>query len=119
MPSGGIFSTVTGAGGTWPLVFLIVVSALGYSVATIGMKVATTGVSMIALGLILAGFMAATLAEIVLLRNADLGVIYIMIIGVETLVVLSFAAFIGEGLSLRGMLGASFVLGGIALVSSH
>ncbi|MCC5968509.1 MAG: 5-aminolevulinate synthase [Pararhodobacter sp.] len=119
MPAGGLFPDIPGASWSLPLIALIVVSAIGYSVATIGMKFATTGLSAIALALILSGFMAATVAEIILLRNADLGVVYITIIGVETLLVLSFAAFIGEGLNLRGMLGAGFVLGGIALVSAH
>jgi small multidrug resistance pump len=70
-------------------VVLVVVSALGYAIATIGMKLASTNVTAVAVGVIAAGFVAATLAEIVLLRKADLGIIYIAIIGVETLMLLA------------------------------
>lgn len=98
-------------------VLLVVVSALGYTVATIGMKLASTGITAVAVGIIVLGFVAATLAEVSLLRGADLGVIYITIIGVETLLVLGFAALIGEGLDLRRVAGAGFVIVGIALVS--
>ena len=96
---------------------LVVVSALGYAIATIGMKLASTNVTGVAVAVIVAGFVAATLAEIVLLRKADLGVIYITIIGAETLMVLAFAALIGEGPDLRTLGGAGLVLAGIALIS--
>jgi small multidrug resistance pump len=96
---------------------LVVVSALGYAIATIGMKLASTSITVVALAVIVAGFVAAALAEIVLLRKADLGVIYITIIGVETLMVLAFAALIGEGPDLRTLGGAGLVLAGIALIS--
>jgi small multidrug resistance pump len=96
---------------------LVVVSALGYAIATIGMKLASTSITVVALAVIVAGFVAAALAEIALLRKADLGVIYITIIGVETLMVLAFAALIGEGPDLRTLGGAGLVLAGIALIS--
>lgn len=96
---------------------LVVVSALGYAIATIGMKLASTSMAAVAMGVIVLGFVVATLAEISLLRNADLGVIYITIVGVETLMVLGFATLIGEGLDLRRVTGAGFVVAGIALVS--
>lgn len=96
---------------------LVVISAFGYAIATIGMKLASTSVTAVALGVIVTGFVAAALAEIVLLRKADLGVIYITIIGVETLMVLAFAALIGEGPDLRTLGGAGLVIAGIALIS--
>lgn len=96
---------------------LILVSAVGYAVATLGMKLASASFSVMAVTVITVGFLAAALAEISLLRKADLGVVYIMIIGVETLLVLGIATAIGEGLDLRRLLGAAFVLIGLALVS--
>jgi drug/metabolite transporter (DMT)-like permease len=97
---------------------LVVVSAMGYAVATIGMKLASTGVTALAIGVILLGFMAATVAEVTLLRKADLGVIYITIVGVETLMVMAFATLIGEGPNLRTLGGAGLVIAGIALISN-
>ncbi len=97
---------------------LVLVSALGYAIATIGMKLASSSLTALAVGLVVLGFVAATLAEVSLLRKADLGVIYITIVGAETLLVLSFAALIGEGPDLRTLAGAGLVVAGIALVSA-
>jgi len=96
---------------------LVVVSALGYALAAIGMKLASTAVTAMALGVIVLGFAAAALAEVMLLRKADLGVIYVTIIGVETLMVRAFAALIGEGPDLRTLGGAGLAIAGIALIS--
>lgn len=102
---------------TLPLLGLILASALGYTLATVGMKQAALGAPLLAIPLLLTGFLAATVAEVVLMRRVDLAVVYVTIIGVETLLVLSYAALIGEGLNLRGMLGAGLVMTGLALVS--
>lgn len=96
---------------------LVAVAALGYAVATIGMKLASASLSLVAVTVVVTGLSAAVLAEISLLRKADLGIIYITVIGGETLLVLAFAAAIGEGLDVRRIAGAGMVLGGIALVS--
>ncbi len=96
--------------------FLVITAALAYAIATAGIKWASDAPSPIALLLIVAGFGLATIAEVIVLRQADLGVIYIAIITVETLMVLTLAAFIGEGLNPKQMLGAAFVLVGIFIV---
>ena len=95
---------------------LIVAAALAYSFATLGIKMASLTLSPPALAIIVFGFGLATMAEIHLLRRADLGVIYMMVIAVETIAVLTIAALIGEGLSLRQSLGAGLVVAGILLV---
>lgn len=95
---------------------LILAAALAYSFATLGIKMASWSLSPPAVAIIFAGFGLATVAEIHLLRRADLGVIYMTIIAVETIAVLSIAAVIGEGLNLRQSLGAGLVLAGILLV---
>ena len=61
---------------------LILVSAVGYAFATLGMKLASTSLTIMAVLVICIGFLAAALAEISLLRHADLGVIYITVVGV-------------------------------------
>lgn len=98
-------------------ILLITVSALGYAIATIGLKMGSTTLSFTALGLIALGFGAAALSEIEILRHVDLGIVYISIIGLETLIVLSYAWYIGEALSLRQIGGATMVLAGLAVVS--
>jgi len=96
---------------------LVIIAALGYAGATIGMKMGSASVTAMAIAVIIAGFVAAAVAEVVILRSADLGLVYIAIIGVETLVVLSYAWWIGEGLSLRQIGGAGMVLAGLAVVA--
>lgn len=95
----------------------VLVPAFGYAVASLGTKLASTAVTGVALRAIVLGFVAAALAEVALLRKADLGVIYITIIGVETLIVLAFAALIGEGPDLRTLGGAGLVIAGIAMIA--
>ena len=96
---------------------LVILAALGYSVATVGMKMGATAFTGAAVAVIVAGFIAAALSEVILLSRADLGIVYITIIGGETLLVLSYAWWIGEGLSLRQLGGAGMVLAGLAMVS--
>lgn len=95
----------------------VTVAALGYSVATIGMKLASGNWTLIAVGLLLLGFYAATHAEVTLMREVDLGVLYLMVIAVETIVVLSYAWLIGEGLGPRDAMGGLLVLSGLAVIS--
>ncbi|TVP73026.1 MAG: hypothetical protein EA339_04320 [Rhodobacteraceae bacterium] len=97
---------------------VIVIAALGYTVATIGMKFAALGSYPVAAALIVAGFVLATITEVFLLRRGDLSVVYVTIIGIETLMILAAAAYLGEIVDLRRMLGAGCVVVGIALCSS-
>ena len=96
---------------------LILTAAIGYVIATIGMKLASDSWSPVAITLICVGFFSAALAEIVLMRGIDLGVLYLIIIAVETLAVMAYAFNIGEGLNPRQALGGLFVLFGLAIVS--
>jgi len=99
-------------------VCLIFLAALGYGLATIGLKIGAASPGLSAIAMILIGFSAAALAEMEILKEFELGVVYIMMIGLETLMVLGYAFFIGEGLSLRQVGGASMVLFGLAVVSN-
>ncbi|MFN3208098.1 MAG: 5-aminolevulinate synthase [Roseovarius sp.] len=96
---------------------LAVIAALGYGLATVGMKIASGNWSLIASGLIALGFLAATQAEVVLMRGATLGTLYLLIIAIETLIVLTYAFSIGEGLSVRGLGGGALILFGMVQVS--
>ena len=96
---------------------LAVLAAIGYGVATIGMKLASDNWSTPAFTLISLGFVAAVLAEIVLMRGITLGVLYLVIIAFETIIVLGYAFAIGEGLSPKEALGGVMILLGLAVVS--
>ncbi|MBY6004748.1 5-aminolevulinate synthase [Salipiger bermudensis] len=100
-----------------PAPTLVLGTAAGYAIATIGMKLSAQGHLPAGLSLAIAGFLGAFLAEILLMRRAELSVVYLAIIAAETLLVLGYASWIGEGLSLRQTLGAAMVLAGLAVVS--
>ena len=99
-------------------IVIIILAAIGYTVATIGMKYAALNATMIAICLILLGFLLATLAEVFLLRRGDLSVVYVTIIGVETLMILAASYFFGEAIDIKRAAGAACVVAGIALCSA-
>ncbi|MEM6578690.1 MAG: 5-aminolevulinate synthase [Pseudomonadota bacterium] len=99
-----------------PIAFAVTAAA-GYGIATIGMKLASAEWTAAALALILLGFIAATQAEVVLMRSIPLGELYLIIIALETLIVLGYAYSIGEGLSSRDAAGGMLILMGLAIVS--
>uniref|UniRef100_UPI0025F4E1DD 5-aminolevulinate synthase n=1 Tax=Roseinatronobacter sp. TaxID=1945755 RepID=UPI0025F4E1DD len=84
----------------------------------VGMKFAALGSYPVGMVLILAGFILATVAEVFLLRRGDLTVVYVTIIGIETLMILGAAVMLGEIVDLRRMMGAGCVVVGIALCST-
>jgi len=95
----------------------VIFAALGCAVATIGMKLASGNWTLLAPALLVFGFFMATQSEMHLMRDIDLGVLYLLIIAVETLVVLAYAWAIGEGLSQRDAVGGVIVLTGLAVIS--
>lgn len=98
------------------LLLLALIAAVGYALATIGMKIASGHWTILACTLIFVGFFAVIQSEILLMRNMELGVLYLLIIAAETLLVLGYAFAIGEGLSLRESAGAVMIFAGIAVV---
>ncbi|MCR8546316.1 5-aminolevulinate synthase [Salipiger sp. P9] len=100
-----------------PSPLLILGTAIGYALATVGMKLVSQGHTNPGILLAGLGFLAAFVAKILLMRRADLSVVYIAIIAAETLLVMLYASWIGEGLSLRQTLGALMVLAGLAVVA--
>ena len=100
-----------------PSTFLILGTAFGYAVATAGIKLVSQGHPDVGIVLGTLGFLLAFLAEALLMRKADLSVVYIAILVAETVLVMLYATMIGEGLSLRQALGAGLVLTGLAVVT--
>lgn len=99
-------------------VCLIALCAVAYAGATFAMKsasIAPTGGIWLIIGMALG---LAVLAEIALLRQHSLGLTYITILGAETLIVLTVAFLIGEGLGPRELAGAGLVLAGTAVIWS-
>lgn len=96
---------------------LILVTAFGYVLATVGMKGAASGLLLPGIALAVVGFLLAFAAEVALMRQTHLSIIYILVLGVETVIILGFAFGIGEGFTLRQALGAIIVLGGLAIVA--
>jgi len=99
-------------------IMLILIAAIGYSTATIGMKMGSSALTALAILVILIGFAGAVFGEIALLRVADLGPVYIAIIGIESLIVMLYAWYIGEAMSLRQISGATLVIFGLMLVNT-
>lgn len=97
---------------------LVLATALGYALATVGMKCAADGLLPLGLTLAILGGIAAISFEIALLRRSDLSLVYIGIVVAETLLVLGYAAMIGEGLSPRQVGGALLVLAGLAAIGA-
>lgn len=97
---------------------LILIAAVGYSTATIGMKMGSSALTGAAMLVMIVGLAAAIFGEMAVLRNANLGPTYIAIIGVESLIVLTYAWYIGEAMTLRQISGASLVMFGLILVNN-
>lgn len=97
---------------------LIVITAFGYTIATVGMKLVSQDVLTAGTMLLIVGFIVAVLAEIALLRKTDLSVVYITIVASETLLVLLYAAMTGEGFGLKQATGALLVIVGLLAVTT-
>ncbi len=97
---------------------LILVAAIGYAVATVGIKLVSEDVVFAGIILLALGFVGAIVAEVALLRKTDLSVVYITIVATETLLVLVYAAMIGEGFDLKQFAGAAMVMVGLVVVTT-
>lgn len=97
--------------------FLALAAALGYALATLTMKMISGAPSYTLVACLAAVLIGTAIAEIILLRQVNLGLAYLAIIATETLIVLCYAFLIGEGLTGKEFIGGVFVLTGVALVS--
>ncbi len=96
---------------------LVLLTAAGYVIATVGMKGCASGWLLTGIVLAVLGFGIAFLAEVVLMRQTELSVLYVAILGVETILILGIAFSIGEGFDLRQAFGAGLVIVGLVVVS--
>lgn len=97
--------------------FLVITAGVGYAVATILMKLASQDTTTIVVGAIALMLAAVVTAEILLLRQVDLGLAYIAIMATETLLVLCATYFVGQPLSGRELAGGALVVAGVIVVS--
>ena len=101
---------------TRPLV-LVVLCAIGYTIATFAMKSASSTPLPGTLALIALALALAVVAEVALLRQKPLGVAYLTILAGETAAVLLLSLRLGETLSPGQIAGGVLVMGGLALLS--
>jgi len=105
---------------TWlPLLVLMMVTAAGYAFATVGMQMSSAAQPSWGIPLIVLGLAGAALAEIALLRNASLPLVYLGIVVAETTMIMTYAAWSQNGLSLQQIGGAALVIVGFAMVCNH
>lgn len=97
---------------------LILLCGAGYALATVWMKTAAASPAWPVLVAIAVCLSASVVAEVLLLRQHSIGVIYLAIIVTESLLVLFAAFLIGDGLSLRQVFGAVVILIGAGIVSA-
>ena len=99
---------------------MLLLSALGYAGATVVMARLGAGHPPGLFAVVAAALLLAVFAEIAALRHMPIVVVYLAILGLETLIVLVAAAWLGQAPGLQQLLGATLVLGGtVLLVASH
>ena len=98
--------------------FLILICALAYGLSAVALKHASISPGPAIYAAIAVCFGVAAITEIALLRQLDLGFAYVAIIGAESVLVISFAAMIGEGFGPREAAGAGLVLAGTFLLTA-
>lgn len=96
---------------------LAITAGVGYAIATLLMKFASQSTTTAVLGLIVLVLAAVVTAEILLLRQVDLGLAYIAIMATETLLVLAATFFVGQPMTGRELTGGALVVVGVAMVS--
>ena len=96
---------------------MALVAAAGYALATFLMKITAETGNLFPVAAIAVVLCVTVVAEILLMREVDLGLAYIAIIATETLLVLACTFVIGEPLSAREIAGGALVVSGAALVS--
>jgi small multidrug resistance pump len=96
---------------------LVLVSALGYALSAASMKAMSVGAIPVGLVILLTGLAIAVWSEVHLLRQTSLSVVYIAIVVAETLLVLGYAASIGDAFTWRQGMGAGLVIAGLVTIS--
>lgn len=100
-----------------PKSVMAIVAAIGYALAALFMKMTAENPSAIVWLAIALTFLVTAIAEVMLLRQVDLGMAYVAIIATETLVILAATFMIGEAMTPKQLLGGAFVIAGAVLAS--
>lgn len=95
---------------------LAIAAGVGYATATLLMKTASDHTTALVVGLICLVLAGVVTAEILLLRQVDLGAAYIAIMATETLLVLAATYFVGQPLSAKELTGGALVIIGVTMV---
>lgn len=95
---------------------LAIAAGVGYAIATLLMKTASGHTTVLVVGMIGLVLAAVVTAEILLLRQVDLGAAYIAIMATETLLVLAATYFVGQPLSAKELTGGVLVIVGVSMV---
>ncbi len=99
---------------------LIMMSALGYAGATVVMARFSSNYAPVLVAIIGMALLLAVLAEIAALRHLPISIVYLMILGLETLLILVAATWFGQSLGTAELLGAAMILTGTVLLAfSH
>ena len=96
---------------------LAITAGVGYAIATLLMKCAAENMTTVIIGAIVLVLAGVVTAEILLLRQVDLGLAYSAIMATETILVLAATYLIGQPLSPRELAGGAMVAVGVAMVS--
>lgn len=99
-------------------VFLVLLCATAYASATLAMKAASDAPGVLAVIVIACCLAAAVVGEVMLIQRTHLSLAHVAVIAGETLIVLTVAAFWGDGLGPREWLGAAIVLAGVVVIST-
>lgn len=97
---------------------LTIICALAYTLATIAIKWASMAPAWPIILAIMALLAGAVAAELVLMRQFHLPVVYIAILTAESMMIIAFAYLLGEGLGVRQLMGAGLVVAGAVLVAT-
>lgn len=96
---------------------LVTLAGIGYATATYFMKQAAETGALASAGLAMLVFQGVVITEVLLLRNMDLSKAYMLVIGVESLMVILVALWLGETMSLCKIAGGGLVLFGLVMIA--
>jgi multidrug transporter EmrE-like cation transporter len=96
---------------------LVIAAATGYAGATVAMARVGHGYGPMILAMVGGAMAFAVIAETAAFRHLPIGIVYLAILGCETLLVLGAAACFGQALGVREALGAILVLSGALVLA--
>ena len=99
-------------------VLLVIICAAAYAMSAVMMAEVARAPHPVLYVLVAIFLGAAAVSEIMVLRHFGLAVTYIAVIGAESVLVVSIATMIGQGMGLRELAGAGLVIAGTLIIAS-